>query len=139
VPHPKDRPVIGSRWVFTQKYYTDGSFEHYKGHLVTQGFSQRPGYEYLEVFAPTVRLPTLHIILALAALHDLHLWSVDVPNTYLNGDMDCNVYMERPEGFPQGNPKELVCLLKKSLCGTKKGGNHWNRKMRATLEFMGFK
>jgi hypothetical protein len=84
----------------------DGSFERYKGRLVAQGFSQRPGFEYLEVFAPTVRLPTLRIILALAALHDLHLWSVDISNAYLNGDMDCDVYMEQPEGFAQGNPFE---------------------------------
>jgi hypothetical protein len=139
VPHPKNRPVIGARWVFIQKYCTDGSFEHSKDHLVTQGFSQRPGFEYLEVFAPTVCLPTLHIILALAALHDLHLWSVDISNAYLNGDMDCDVYMEQPEGFVEGNPKELVCLLKKSLYGTKQGGNHWNHKMRTTLESMGFK
>jgi hypothetical protein len=107
------RPVIGSRWVFTQKYRAYGSFERYKGRLVAQGFSQCPGFEYLEVFAPTVRLPTLRIILALAALHDLHLWSVDVSNAYLNGDMDCDVYMEQPEGFAQGNPKELVCLLRR--------------------------
>jgi len=125
--------------VFTQKYRADGSFERYKGRLVAQGFSQRPGFEYLEVFAPTVRLPTLRIILALAALHDLHLWSVDVSNAYLNGDMDCDVYMEQPEGFAQGNPKELVCLRKKSLYGTKQGGNRWNRKMRAALESMGCK
>ena len=125
--------------MFTQKYCTDGSFDHYKGHLVTQGFSQCPGFEYFEVFAPTVHLPTLHIILALAALHNLHLWSVEVSNTYLNGNMDCDIYMKQPEGFAEGNPKDLVCLLKKSLYGTKQGGNRWNRKMRTTLESMGFK
>jgi len=54
VPRPKDRPVIGCKWIFTQKYRADGSFERYKGRLVAQGFSQRPGFEYLEVFAPTV-------------------------------------------------------------------------------------
>ena len=86
-----------------------------------------------------MRLPTLRIILALAALHDLHLWSVDVSNAYLNGDMDCDVYMEQPEGFAEGNPKDFVCLLKKSLYGTKQGGNRWNRKMRTALESMGFK
>ena len=73
MPCPKNQRVIGSRWVFTQKYHADGSFERYKGRLVAQGFSQHPGFEYLEVFAPTVGLPTLRIILALAALHDLHL------------------------------------------------------------------
>ena len=91
------------------------------------------------MFAPTVHLPTLHIILALAALHDLHLWSVDVSNTYLNGEMDCDVYMEQPEGFAVGNPKDTVCLLKKSLYGTKQGRNCWNRKMRTALQSMGFK
>ena len=139
MPRSKNRPVIGSRWVFTQKYHADGSFEHYKGCLVAQGFSQCPGFEYLKVFASTVCLPTLHIILALAALHDLHLWSVDVSNAYLNGNMDCNVYMEQPKGFAEGNPKDLVCLLKKSLYGTKQGRNCWNRKMHTALKSMGFK
>ena len=73
--------------------------------MVAQGFSQCPGFEYLEVFAPTVRLPTLCIILALAAIHDLHLWSVDVSNAYLNGEMDCDVYIEQSEGFEQGDCK----------------------------------
>ena len=31
VDRPKDRPVIGSKWVFTKKYRANGSFEHYKG------------------------------------------------------------------------------------------------------------
>ena len=59
--------------MFIQKYRADGVFERYKGRLVAQGFSQCPGFEYLEVFAPTVHHPTLRIIWALAALHDLHL------------------------------------------------------------------
>jgi hypothetical protein len=101
--------VIGSRWVFTQKYHIDGLFEWYKGCLITQGFSQCPGFEYLKVFAPTVHLPTLH---------NLHIWSVNVSNAYLNGDIDCDIYMEQPECFVEGNPKELVCLLKKSRYGT---------------------
>jgi len=64
---------------------------------------------------------------------------VDVSNAYLNGEMDCDVYMEQPEGFAVGTPKDTVCLLKKSLYGTKQGGNRWNRKMRPALESMGFK
>ena len=69
VDQPKDRLVIGSKWVFTKKYCADGSFEHYKGCLVVQGFSQCSEFEYLEVFTLTVHLPTLCIILALAAIH----------------------------------------------------------------------
>ena len=105
--------------MFTKKYEADGSFEQYKGCLVAQGSSQHPGFEYLEVFAPTVELPTLQVILVLAAIHDLHLWSVDISNAYLNGEMDCNVYMGQPEEFVEGDQNALVCLLKKSLYGTK--------------------
>ena len=121
--------------MFTKKYHADGSFEYYKGHLVAQGFSLHPGFKYLEVFAPTVYLLTLCIILVLTAIHDLHLWSVDVSNVYFNGEMDCDVYMEQPEGFEQGDHK----VLQKALYGTRQGGNRWNHKMRTTLESLGFK
>ena len=46
--------------------------------------------------------------------------------------------MEQPEGFTEGDPKQLVCLLKKALYGTKQGGNRWNRKMRTVLESLEF-
>ncbi|EIW81267.1 reverse transcriptase, partial [Coniophora puteana RWD-64-598 SS2] len=50
----------------------------HKARVVAQGFSQRPGFDYLEVFAPTVRLSTIRFILSLAAIHDLHLRSVEI-------------------------------------------------------------
>ena len=125
--------------MFIQKFHADGSFERYKGRLVAQGFNQRPGFEYLKVFAPTVHLPTLRIILALAVLHDLHLWSVDISHAYFNGEINRDVYMEQPEGFAEGNPKKVICKLNKAVYGMKQGGNRWNRKMRAVLESMGFK
>ena len=53
--------------------------------------------------------------------------------------MDCDVYMEQPEGFEQGDHKETICLLKKALYGIRQGGNRWNHKMHTTLEFLGFK
>ena len=138
VPHPKDSPVIGSKWMFIKKYWADGSFECYKGHLVVQGFSQCLRFEYFKVFAPIVHLSILQVILALAAIHDLHLWSVDISNVYLNGKMDYNVYMEYPEEFVEGDQKELVCLLKKLFYCTKQGKNHWNCKMHTTLKSIGF-
>jgi hypothetical protein len=59
-------------------------------------------------------------------------------HAYLNGEMDCDVYMEQPEEFAEGNPRQTVCLLQKSIYGTKQGGNCWNKKMRAVHEFLGF-
>ena len=52
----------------------------------------------------------IHTILALAVFQGLHLWSVDISNAYLNGKMDCDIYMEQPEGFAEGNQKEWVYM-----------------------------
>jgi hypothetical protein len=46
--------------------------------------------------------------------------------------------MEQPEGFPEGDSRKMVCLLQKSIYGTKQGGNRWNKKMRSVLESIGF-
>jgi len=106
---------------------------------VAKGYNQRPGFDYLEVFPPTVRLSSIQVILALAALQDLHLHSLDVSHAYLNGEMDCEVYMAQPEGFVEGDPKAKVCLLQKAIYGSKQGGNRWNKKMRSVLESLYFK
>ena len=48
MPPPKDRKVINSKWVFKYKLGENGLVEHYKAHLVAQGYSQRPGNDYEE-------------------------------------------------------------------------------------------
>jgi len=138
VPRPKGKKIIGSKWVFKVKRNADGSVERYKGRLVAKGYNQRPGFDYLEIFAPTVRMPTIRVVLAMAAIEDLHLHSIDISHAYLNGEMDCDVYMEQPEGFAVGDPRQMVCLLKKSIYSTKQGGNRWNQKMRSVLEAIGY-
>src|SRR5882724_649867 len=85
VPHPKNGNIIGSRWVFHFKYNVDGSIEWHKARLVAKGHSQWPGFEYLEIFTPTIHMSTVRTILALVAIEDLHLWSIDISHTYLIG------------------------------------------------------
>ena len=83
-------------------------------------------------------MPTIQVVLAMAAIQDLHLHSIDISHAYLNGKMNCDVYMEQPEGFAVGDPRQMVCLLKKSIYGTKQAGNRWNQKMRSVLETIGY-
>ena len=67
------------------------------------------------------RYSTIRIILAIAALEDQELHSVDISHAYLNGDLEEKIYMQQPEGFEVGGP-EFVCKLKKSLYGLKQAG-----------------
>ena len=99
---PPGRKAIGCRWVFVIKHKSDGSVDRYKARLVAQGFSQRPGLDYGETYAATVKWATLRAILALGALEDLEIESVDISSAFLNGEIDAEVYMHQPEGFPQG-------------------------------------
>jgi len=83
--------AIGSGWVFKVKRNADRSIERYK--------AQRPGIDYNEVFAPTFCPATLRLILALAAMEDMDLRSVDISAAFTNGDLDVTIYMMQPEGF----------------------------------------
>jgi len=96
---PPGRKAIGSRWVFKVKRNADGSIERYKARVVAQGFAQRPGFDFTETFAPTPKWAALRAILALAAIEDLELESVDISAAYLNGELQEEVYMWQPEGF----------------------------------------
>ena len=63
----------------------------------------------------------LHTILAISALEDLELRSVDISHAYLNGTLEEEIYMQQPEGFEVGGP-DHVCRLRKSLYGLKQAG-----------------
>jgi hypothetical protein len=106
--------------------------------VVAKGYNQRPGFDYTEIFAPTMRHATIHLVLALAAIEDLHLRSIDISHAFINSDIDTEIYMTQPEGFQQGGP-EMVCRLDKSLYGLKQAGHLWSKQLQNVLEKMGFR
>jgi len=134
---PPGKKPIGSRWVWLIKRRADGTIDRFKARLVAQGFSQKPGLDYVEVFAPTCRMAALRLILAIAAIEDLHIHSIDISNAYLNGDLEEEIYMKQPEGYHAGNPDD-VCHLWKGLYGLKQAGRQWNKKLHITLTSMGY-
>ena len=66
-PLPPDRSAIASKWVFRIKRNDFGNISRYKARLVAKGFSQIPGIDFDETFAPVVRIETIRLLLALAA------------------------------------------------------------------------
>ena len=44
---PREKKVVGCKWVFTIKSKADGSVERYKARLVAKGFTQTYGIDYL--------------------------------------------------------------------------------------------
>jgi len=134
---PLGAKVVDSGWVFKVKLNADGSVERYKSRLVAKGYSQRPGFDYTEVFAPTFRPASLRLILALAAREGFKLRSIDISSAFTYGDLDEDIYMRQPEGYHQGGPN-VVCKLSKSLYGLKQSARQWNKKLYSVLSTLGF-
>jgi hypothetical protein len=61
------RKAVGCKWVFKVKTDADGKVVKYKSRLVAQGFSQIPGVDYEETFAPVGRTTSLRLLLTIAA------------------------------------------------------------------------
>jgi hypothetical protein len=98
-----------------------------------RAFAQRPGCDYTETFAPTPKWAALRAVLAIAAIEDLELESVDISSAYLNGHLEEEVYMRQPEGFVEkGN--DWFWRLHKSLYGLKQAGRCWHKKLNEVLE-----
>ena len=137
---PQNKRAIGSRWVFRIKRKANGELDRYKARVVAKGYSQRPGIDYDEVFAPTARWAALHTILANGALEGAYIESIDISNAYLNGVLDSGieVFMKQPKGYHKGNPN-MVCKLNKGLYGLKQGGQLWYERLGDVLRDMGFK
>ena len=127
VPRPKDRQVVGAKWVYTIKTNQDGE-ETYKARYVAKGYSQIPDVDYQETFAPTARMSTVRMLLQRTVQDDMVIHQMDVKTAYLNAPIDCEIYIEQPEGFDtqSQNSEKLVCKLKKSLYGLKQSGRNWN-------------
>ena len=66
---------------------------------MTKGFTQRECIDYKEIFSPVLYKDSFRIIMALEAHYDLELHQMDVKMTFLNGDLEENVYMAQPKGF----------------------------------------
>ena len=138
VPLPRNKRVIGSKWVFTRKAGPNGSVERFKARLVAQGYSQKFGLDYDETFSPLVRFESIRSVIALAAENNLKLHQMDVTTAFLNGELEEEVYMRQPEGFVSQGQGDLVCKLKRSMYGLKQFPRCWNHALNTQLKAMGF-
>lgn len=66
VERPKDRKVIGVKWVSRTKLNIDCTINKYKVRLVVKGYAQIFGVEYFDTFAPIAKLDTIRLLLATA-------------------------------------------------------------------------
>ncbi|KAH9161813.1 hypothetical protein LEN26_001247 [Aphanomyces euteiches] len=123
---PPDRKAIGCRWLFSKKYCADGTLSYYKARLVAQGFTQIEGIDYTDIFAPVIRISSIRVLLALAAMFSFKVYHMDVQTAFLNGKRQETLYMRQPPGYIKRGDEHLVCRLHKSIYGLKQSSREWN-------------
>ena len=57
--------------------------------------------------------------MAIVALHNLEIHQMDVKISFLNDELNDEIYLEQPEGFIVPSQEKKVCRLVKSLYGLK--------------------
>ena len=133
---PLGRRSVGSKWVFKEKKDSNGKTIRFKARLVAQGFSQKYGVDYDEVFAPVARQTTFRLLLSIAGTRKYHVRHYDIKSAFLNGKLEEEIFMKQPPGFQTGSK---VFRLKKSLYGLKQSARVWNQTLHDALVKQGFK
>lgn len=91
-----------------------------KSRLVWKGYTQVEGIDFDETFTPIVRLDSIRMFLDFACYKKIKVYQMDVNSTFLNGNLEEEVYIEHPWGFLLGDDENQVCMLKRALYGLKK-------------------
>jgi hypothetical protein len=88
VPRPKNKNVIGTKWVLINKLKEDGKVVRNKERLVYKGYAHVEGIEFEETFAPVARLEAIRIFLAFARFKNFKVYQMNVKSSFMNGDLE---------------------------------------------------
>ena len=120
-----DKPIgwniVGSKWVFKTKRNADATLKRYRARAIAQEFSQAPGFDFEDTFAPVIRYESLRLLLALCARNKWRPRQFDVKSAFLYGKLK-EVYMRPPSGFSDG---DKVWKLNRCIYGLKQLANEW--------------
>nr|XP_016503865.1 PREDICTED: uncharacterized mitochondrial protein AtMg00810-like [Nicotiana tabacum] len=87
-----------AKWIEV-KYTSSGAVERLKARLVAKEYSQQEGLDSTETFSPVAKMVTIRSVLVIVAAKHWAIFQMDVHNTFLQGDLLEEVYMEVPPGL----------------------------------------
>jgi hypothetical protein len=134
VPRPKNKNVIDTKWVFRNKLNEDGKVTRNKSRLVCKGHAEIEGIDFEETFALVARMEEIRLILSYACSKNVKVYQMDVKSSFLNGELEEEVYIEQPEGFQLSENIDYVCKLKKVVYGLKQDPRAWYSRLDKYLQ-----
>jgi hypothetical protein len=61
--------------------------------LVAKGYTQKESEYLFDTYSPIARLTTIRVLLSLATSHGMLVHQMDVKMTFLNGELEEEIYM----------------------------------------------
>ena len=96
-----------------------GQIVRNKARFVCKGYAQVEGWDFDETFAPVAILEYITMFLPYSIHKNFKVYQMDFKSSFLNGDLEEEVHLEKPEGFQLTNNHDYVYKLKKALYGLK--------------------
>ncbi|GJU03752.1 putative ribonuclease H-like domain-containing protein [Tanacetum coccineum] len=96
---PYGKRAIRTKWVYRNKKDERSIVIRNKARLVAQGYTQKEGIDYDEVFAIVARIEAIRLFLTCVSFKDFVVYQMDVKSAFLYGKIEEEVYVCQPLGF----------------------------------------
>ena len=117
---PKDATIHNPVW--KMKIKDNG---RKKARLCFNSFFQEHGVDFFDTFSPVARYEGVHIVLHLVFSSGGKAKLGDIPNVFINSEVDAKVFMNELEGFKTDD--SMVCRLLRNLYGMKQASRCWHK------------
>ena len=84
IPRPKEKNVIGTKWVFRNKLNEKGKVSRNKARLVCKRYAQEESIDYGETFVPIATLEGVRKLLTYISYKRLKVYQMDVKFAFQN-------------------------------------------------------
>jgi hypothetical protein len=88
VSRPKDKNVVGTKWIFKNKVNEESQIIRNKTRLVCKGYAQVEGIDFEETFSLVDILEAIKMFLAFECFKNFKIYQMDVKSTFLNGNLE---------------------------------------------------
>jgi len=128
---PSNANLITTKWVFKYKRDANGKIIKRKARLVARDYTQKPGTDFHNTFASTLKQDSLRIFKSISVNVNFKIKQIDINSAYLNVPLKEEIYLEaiiRHKSY-----QKYFWKLNKALYGLRQSANTWNEELNKKL------
>ena len=137
---PEGTDVLPAVWAMKRKRkILTREVYKWKARLNVHGGKQKLGVNYWETYAAALKWSSIRFFLTQIVINSWHTRQIDFVLAYPQADVECDLYLEIPQGFTFNGERKTHCLkLLKNLYGSKAAGRVWQQHLFRGLADIGF-